>query len=144
MTPLGPISTNFDWSEVMFTTHRDLINTNQSYVAGDTLIQANARELAARILEPIRVRWGPVVVHSWVRCPALNDAVGGVRNSQHLDGTAADIHAVNGTLDEVFAWIASSGLQFSQVIREPLHSGVAGWVHVALQGPGRAVGQVIR
>ena len=144
MTLDGPISTHFTWAEVMFTTHRSLIEAQRTTLAADPVAQANARELAALVLEPIRQRFGPIVVHSWYRCAALNSAVGGVRNSQHLEAAAADIHAVGATLDELWKWIAASSLPYSQNIREPIGSPTAGWVHVGLHTPGRPQGQVIR
>ena len=44
------------------------------------------------ILDRIRDALGvPVYITSGYRCPSHNASVGGVANSQHLDGTAADI-----------------------------------------------------
>ena len=44
------------------------------------------------ILDRIRDSLGvPVYITSGFRCPSHNASVGGVANSQHLDGTAADI-----------------------------------------------------
>ena len=52
----------------------------------------NLRKLVENLLDPIRERWGkPIFVTSGFRCPELNKAVGGVRNSEHLTGCAADI-----------------------------------------------------
>ena len=49
------------------------------------------RNLAVRCLEPTRQRFRlPLLVTSGYRCPQLNDAVGGVPNSQHMEGFAAD------------------------------------------------------
>lgn len=46
----------------------------------------------ARELQRARDQIGrPFVVNSWYRPPAVNQAVGGVRNSQHLTGRAADV-----------------------------------------------------
>lgn len=140
----GHITPNFQWSEALRTTHRDLLDANRAYAEADPEVQRWCRELATQILEPIRARWGVVSIHSWVRCPALNSAVGGVRTSDHLVGAAADLHVEGGTLDELFAWVASSQLPYSQVIREPIGAGEAGWVHVSVQRPGRPVRQVIR
>jgi zinc D-Ala-D-Ala carboxypeptidase len=39
---------------------------------------------------------GPIRINSGCRCPARNAAVGGVPNSAHLRGTAADIHVEGG------------------------------------------------
>ena len=43
-------------------------------------------------LDDIRQRYGsPIIITSGYRCPALNKAVGGKPNSQHVKGQAADI-----------------------------------------------------
>ena len=48
--------------------------------------------LIEQLLDPIRRRYGaPIIVTSGYRCPALNTAVGGVANSHHIVGCAADI-----------------------------------------------------
>ena len=43
------------------------------------------------LLEPARTIVGPIIVNSGFRNEAVNRRVGGVRNSQHLLGQAADI-----------------------------------------------------
>ena len=43
------------------------------------------------LLEPARQVVGPIIVNSGFRNPRVNTLVGGVRNSQHLLGQAADI-----------------------------------------------------
>ena len=49
-------------------------------------------ELIDRVLDPIRERWqSPIYITSGYRCPALNRKVGGVANSYHTRGMAADI-----------------------------------------------------
>ena len=45
-----------------------------------------------QLLEPARLIVGPIIINSGFRCEAVNRQVGGVRNSQHLIGQAADIH----------------------------------------------------
>ena len=48
--------------------------------------------LVEQLLDPIRCRYGaPIIVTSGYRCSALNTAVGGVANSHHIVGCAADI-----------------------------------------------------
>ena len=43
------------------------------------------------LLEPARQAVGPILINSGFRSPRVNALVGGVRNSQHLLGQAADI-----------------------------------------------------
>ena len=43
------------------------------------------------LLEPARREVGPIIINSGFRNPRVNTLVGGVRNSQHLLGQAADI-----------------------------------------------------
>ena len=50
------------------------------------------RNLTVRCLEPTRQRFKlPLQVTSGYRCQRLNEMVGGARNSQHMEGYAADI-----------------------------------------------------
>lgn len=44
-----------------------------------------------QLLEPARQIVGPIIINSGSRCEAVNRQVGGVKNSQHLIGQAADI-----------------------------------------------------
>ena len=43
------------------------------------------------LLEPARQVVGPIIINSGFRNPDVNRRVGGVKNSQHLQGCAADI-----------------------------------------------------
>ena len=52
----------------------------------------NLAYLCHMVLQPLRDRFGPIRITSGYRCPELNRAVGGVKNSQHMRGEAADIH----------------------------------------------------
>ena len=52
----------------------------------------NLAYLCHMVLQPLRDRFGPIRITSGYRQPELNRAVGGLKNSQHLRGEAADIH----------------------------------------------------
>ena len=52
----------------------------------------NLAYLCHTVLQPLRDRFGPIRINSGYRCPELNEAVGGVANSHHLRGEAADIY----------------------------------------------------
>lgn len=64
------------------------------HCAGDT---AEPGENLVRGLQKLRnaTNGRPVIISSGIRCPKHNAAVGGVYNSHHLEGTAADF-AVSG------------------------------------------------
>ena len=102
--------------------------------------------LAAYVLEPLRVAMGrPIRISSGYRCERLNQAVGGVRNSQHMKGQAADI-CIEGDMafgKRIFDYIKSH-LQFDQLIWEHDKSGTY-WVHVSFVYPdfGKNRSQVI-
>lgn len=50
----------------------------------------------ATILQPLRDAIGcPIIINSGYRCPQVNKQVGGVANSQHMSGCAADIRPVD-------------------------------------------------
>ena len=92
--------------------------------------------LAAYVLEPLRVAMGrPINISSGYRCEQLNKAVGGVYNSQHLKGQAADIN-IEGDIDfgrKIFDYIRKN-MVFDQLIWEHDRSGTY-WVHVSYVFP---------
>lgn len=93
----------------------------------------NLRRLCKVVLEPIREHFGPVIISSGYRSPALNRAVGGAATSQHVAGEAADIEVPGVSNVELAEWIARSGRPFDQLILEFYTPGdpSSGWVHVS-------------
>lgn len=92
-------------------------------------VKANLTALVDNVLDPLREAYGhPIRVTSGYRCSELNSAVGGVSNSQHLIGEAADITAgsvaANGRLWQL---IKRLDLPIDQVIDE---RGLR-WIHVS-------------
>lgn len=95
------------------------------------------------LLESIRAEWEeycaehslgtPAIrITSGYRSPELNKAVGGVKNSAHVEGYAADLQPVNGNQDEFEKFFATEfshmGYAFDQIIIEK--SKTSRWVHV--------------
>lgn len=59
---------------------------------GEVACTENIESLVQAVLDPAREKLGkPIYVNSGYRCPKHNAEVGGVKNSQHLRGEAADI-----------------------------------------------------
>ena len=87
----------------------------------------------ANVLENVRdILRSRVIVLSGYRCASLNVAVGGVRNSAHLDGYAADFVCPGyGDPRRVFERLAV-GLysRFDQLIYEKSLQG--GWIHLSV------------
>ena len=100
--------------------------------------------LVEQLLDPIRRRYGaPIIVTSGYRCPALNTAVGGVANSHHIIGCAADI--TTGSIERnraLFALIiemqAAHAIRFTQLIAEKGYR----WLHISYV-PGMLRNQII-
>lgn len=93
--------------------------------------------LAAYVLEPLRVAMGePIPIGSGFRCQQLNKAVGGVYNSQHLKGQAADL-CIGGDIEKGRRWFSyiKDHLPFDQLIWEHNPKTGSYWVHVSFVFP---------
>ena len=103
----------------------------------------NLKALCMEVLQPLRDFLGkPVVISSGYRCAELNKAVGGVRNSQHMKGEAADIHVENTEhLLKIMHFIMNE-TDFDQVIWERNRAGTQ-WVHVSYKREGVNRHQVV-
>ena len=81
------------------------------------------------VLDPLRRLYGkPIVITSGYRCTELNKKVGGVANSWHTQGNAADIHVASLTeATKIF-----SNLQKIPSVDTALfeHSTTGQWLHV--------------
>ena len=103
------------------------------------------RQLAEDILQPIRDAWkSPIVVTSGYRSEAVNNAVGGVKTSQHRLGEAADIK-VGGKernrklFNFIYKMIAKGDIKVGQLIDEYSYS----WIHISLPRKGKENNQIL-
>jgi len=90
-------------------------------------------ERVARMLEMVSVLFNgkPIIITSGYRCPALNAAVGGARDSAHMDGLAADIIVPAwGPPIEVAKTIAANATIMANV--DQLIHEFGRWVHIGL------------
>jgi len=89
----------------------------------------NIKTLCEKVLEPIRIKFGPINISSGYRSKVLNHYIGGSLRSQHCEGKAADIDMddmVGVTNKQIFEYIKNE-LEFDQLINEFNY----GWVHVS-------------
>jgi len=89
------------------------------------------RALCGAVLDPLRESIAkPITVNSGYRSVALNARIGGVKDSQHVRGEAADIQCPGMSVLELFKTVIRRRLPFDQLIFEA-RSATAKWVHVS-------------
>lgn len=91
----------------------------------------NMQLVAEKCFEPLREWYGkPIKINSFFRCEALNNAVKGAKNSQHVEGKAIDMDAGSKAENKkIFDW-CKANLDFDQLIWE--YDGA--WVHISYNG----------
>ncbi len=103
----------------------------------------NMKHLALSILEPLRLFMRkPIYINSGFRSQKLNKAVGGVANSQHTRGEAADIRVTTTAEGKVMFDYIRRNTTFDQLIWESNARG-SRWIHVSVRRDGRNRHQVI-
>lgn len=111
-------------------------------------IRRNLAMLVDSLLDPFREAWethcilsssgdARIRVTSGYRCKALNSAVGGVMNSAHMYGYAADLVPYNGCIDDFekfcIKWLKENDISFDQCIEE--RTSRTRWLHLAVYSP---------
>ena len=87
---------------------------------------ANMTYGCRQLLEPAREAIGcPIIVNSGFRSEAVNRRVGGVRNSQHLQGCAADIRPKDPTKFQHLVDFLRRHALTDQLLTGP------GWLHIS-------------
>ena len=88
----------------------------------------NLQALIDNVLDPLREWYGkPIYVNSGYRCAELNKAVGGVPDSFHVQGMAADIDVHDAKENRKLFEHISKNLPFTESGWE----GGGAWIHVA-------------
>jgi len=88
--------------------------------------QLQNMKIAAEHLELVRELSGPMRVNSWLRLPAVNEAVGGSKISSHMDGWAIDCSSSTYTPYELCQIVKNAGIKFDQMIHE-----YGRWMHIS-------------
>lgn len=122
------LTKNFTLEELTTTNHK-VDNT-----PNDDEVQ-NLTKLAAT-LQTIRDTYNqPIIISSGFRCKHLNKIVGGVSNSDHVFGCAADIHSKSNTkgdnkklFDLIVSLIKQERIECRQLIDEKNYS----WIHIGI------------
>lgn len=120
-----------------FVVSQTAIRKNIDNTPGKKEIKA-MKLLCKKVLEPLRASIDkPVNISSGFRCEKLNTAIGGAKQSQHINGEATDISAKGFTTEQLYLFIKKSTLPFGQLIQE-----FDSWVHVSYRKNPR--GQCLR
>ena len=87
---MGTISKNFSYSE--FERSETAEKKGIVNMIATARVRDSIQALVLNVLQPLRTALGVEMhINSGYRCPELNEAVGGVPNSMHLRGEAADV-----------------------------------------------------
>lgn len=116
------LTEHFTLEELTITTHRFIDNTPPREVI------FNLQQLADYLEDIREILNSPIIISSGYRSPELNSVIGGVKNSTHLDGRAADFICPGfGDPYEICKAISQSGIDFDQLILE-----LNRWVHFGI------------
>ena len=133
------ISKNFCLSEFTRSDTAKRLGINNDNV--DMEVVLNLAFLCHMVLQPLRDRFGPITISSGFRTKALNQAVGGAPNSQHLMGEAADISLPTKAKGEEYYEFMKTLPVFDQLIWE--RSRGTYWIHVSIKRLGTNRRQIL-
>lgn len=136
------LSKNFTLEE--FIRSRTAESMGIDNVPKDEEVIENMKALCLEVLQPLRDYVGaPIHINSGYRCKALNEALDGVKGSQHLSGQAADIHVENTEHLLKMMHFIMDETDFDQLIWEKNKAGVQ-WLHVSHKRNGNNRHQVLK
>ena len=136
------LSENFTLEELIRSNTAERMGIDN--VPKDEKVVENLRSLCLEVLQPLRDYVGaPVHINSGYRCPELNMAVGGVKNSQHCRGEAADIRIVSPKQGREWAAWIEDNCRFDQMLLERNKNGAV-WLHVSCKRDAKTNRQVFK
>lgn len=126
--PNERVTEDFRWGELCVSETADEHGI-EIRVERDGEVSHNLRALVQRVLQPFRDALGePLYLTSVYRPPEVNRLVGGVEDSDHVLGRAADAHAEDVAGIDLAHVALDAGIVFDQLILEHDQGGI---VHVS-------------
>ena len=131
---MGMLSKNFSLEELIASTTAKVKKIDNT---PSIQVQKNLERLCKEVLQPIRDKYGhAITITSGYRCNILNKAIGGVKNSQHTKGEAADIKCSATSKAILFNLIKNmidnGEITVGQLIWEYGTKNEPNWIHVSL------------
>lgn len=127
------LSKNFSLKEFAVSRQFTELAEKIKFTLSDVLM---LKVLAVEILQPIRLKFGPIEILSGKRSFELNQAVGGAPNSDHLSCNAVDINVVNFENLHIYKWLVmNSNLPYRQAIFYPVQN----FIHISNNHPNKEV-----
>jgi len=126
------ISQKFTEGDVVRSSTATRMNLKEQFTPPAAVLIA-ASYLAQTVLDRLP---GPFSINSWYRCPKLNTAIKGAKNSDHMQGCAADLDTAGDMRNaELFHFIRKN-CAYDQLIWEFGNSTNPSWVHVSCKPTG--------
>lgn len=136
------ITKNFNLKEFFHSNTADAKGFSEQYEPTEEL-KENARQLTKYVMQPLRDIYGkPISINCGYRCKRVNDAVGGVKTSQHLTAEAAYCSSDNN--QELIQTLLHSDIDFDQCISEKGTELKPAWVHISYKSHGNNRKQFLR
>lgn len=133
------LTDNFSFEEFVQTSHREFALENHTY---GLKAKVKVQWLADKMQTLRDCLGSPIIVTSAVRCPKLNAAVGGSKNSQHVKCEAVDFIVPGMDLEFAFNLIRDyRDVRYDQLILEQV--GKSMWIHISF-APERPRRQVLK
>lgn len=116
------LSNNFTLSEMLHNNHGFILHANNYQYE-------NLKMICTRILQPTREKIKvPIIINSGLRDIHLNKVVGGVLNSQHIEGKAVDVTCTK--MKDLFSYVLLCCI-FDQMIIYINENNIIKFIHIS-------------
>ncbi len=144
----GRLSEHLTVAEFLRTSHLDLADEQEQLWESSPELRANAVRLAEEVFEPCRAALRVLLrVTSGLRCPALNERVGGRPTSRHLFGLAVDVVPADGLEPMAGLFVLVHAMRRGELphLDQAIVEGAAGsrWLHLQAAGDGHPARQLV-